>query len=153
MLGQTQGDNRLERMNLVYLGQLRRKRKKEDWHFIWYKLHIQPQAFERSPLQHMVGVQLVQTPSHSEVGHPRGLCLCTLQLQAIIHHLLPSCTGVMSVKAPDSRINYCLSAHPGARRLHQHYSWDTFYQIRFTIIGFRHCSQLQEDLSVTVVFR
>lgn len=70
----------------------------------------------------MVGVQLVQTPSQSEVGHPRGLCLCTLQLQAITHHLLPSCTGVMSVKASYSLINYCLGAHPGARRLHGQYS-------------------------------
>lgn len=59
-------------MNLVYLGQFRRKRKKEDWHFMWYKYHIQPRAFERALLQHMVGVQLVQTPSHSEVGHTRG---------------------------------------------------------------------------------
>lgn len=109
-------------MNLVYLGQLRRKRKKGDWHFMWCKYHIQPRAFERALLQHMVGVQLVQTPSHSEVGHPQGLCLCTLQLQAIIHHLLTSCTGVMSVKAPDSRINYYLGAHPRACRLHEQYS-------------------------------
>lgn len=108
-------------MNLVYLGQLRRKRKK-DWDLMWYKYHIQPRAFERALLQHMVGVQLVQTPSHSEVGHPRGLCLCTLQLQAIIHHLLTSCTGVMSVNAPDSRINCCLGALPGACRLHELYS-------------------------------
>lgn len=139
-------------MILVYLGQLRRKRKKEDWHFMWCKYHIQPRAFERALLQHMVGVQLVQTPSHSEVGHPRGLCLCTLQLQAIIHHLRTSCTGTMSVKVPDSRINSCLGAHQGHADCMSNIP-EILCKIRFTIIGFRCCSQLQEDLSVTVVFR
>lgn len=60
-----------------------------------------PSSLEQTLPQHMVGVLLVWTTSHSEVGQTcRGWSLCTLQLRNYLHQLLSYTGARFSMTSP-----------------------------------------------------
>lgn len=60
-----------------------------------------PSSLEQTLPQHMVGVLLVWTTGHSEVGQTcRGWSLCTLQLCNYLHQLLSYTGAIFSMTSP-----------------------------------------------------